>query len=62
MKLTKNDQKTIGKIQKENCPQCNNKKLLKNDIGQTWCSGVYCRYGFKELRYYFWHKFKEENE
>lgn len=57
MKLTKQEYKTLGKLQKEDCPKCG-KKVMMNNQGLIWCSGVYCRFGFRELREYFWHNRK----
>ena len=60
MKLTRQEAKTIGKFLKENCPKCEKKKLMGNDQGLVWCSGVYCRYGFEDLKMFFWHKYRNE--
>lgn len=60
MKLTRQERKTIGTLLKQNCPLCEVKKLMKNDQGLIWCSGVYCRYGFEELKLFFWHKHRTE--
>lgn len=62
MKLTRQERKTIGKPLKQDCPECNEKKLMQNDQGLIWCSGVYCRFGFEKLKEFFWNKHKKNED
>lgn len=62
MKLTRQERKTLGKFLKQDCPLCEKKKLMQNDQGLIWCSGVYCRFGFEDLKKFFWNKNKNNGK
>lgn len=61
MRLTRQESKTLGTMTKVICPKCEIKKLMINAQGLTWCAGVYCRYGFEELKLFFWHKHRKND-
>jgi ribosomal protein L37AE/L43A len=53
--LTPQESKTLGSFIDKDCPDCG-RKLIQNKAELIWCSNPYCRYGFEELKLYYWHK------
>lgn len=62
MKLSPREILSIGKLTKILCPLCQKKNLLENKLDQTWCANVYCRFGFRELRNFYWGQNDDKNE
>jgi hypothetical protein len=52
-KLSKRDLKSVGKFNKQECPECQ-AKLMENSYGLIWCSGIYCYYGFDKIKQFYW--------